>query len=217
MSSRQSLSRRQGKAVLQKSQPLHIGISSDYRAYGVRIDWTDAKVVKVWFDNDSSFEVIEAAVLKGELLEGKHIQYHVEAGDVLYFARSSHGNFYYICRWAGDHFCCSCPAAHKCHHQSDVTAYAQQSSEARLRMEEEAANTASSDRVEYGYIEQPNYFCYPRYRVNGGEWQHFLDESGQPVEIFSACYCEEWLQIVRDGSQVEADIWYSELLAKLAA
>jgi hypothetical protein len=207
MSSRQSISRRQGRAVLAKSQALHIGISSDYRAYGVRIDWTDAKVVRIEARRDMQIEVIEAAVMRGELREGKHFQYRVQAGDVLYFARSSHGNFYYIARWAGDHFCCSCPAAHKCHHQEAVMAYALQSAENRKRMAEEADCSASdTPRMEYDYVVIEG-VCYPGFSVSGGEWKQFLNDDGTGVAIESVSLCEQWLAVYQQSSQVEADLW----------
>ena len=105
----------------------HLGVSSAHKGYVVKVAWTSAKVFSIVATKAHTLDVIEAEMKKDSLVALKHIAYEVHAGDVLYFAQSDdHPGYYYICRWNGHHFCCTCPAgcaARACHHQQDVSAY----------------------------------------------------------------------------------------------
>src|SRR5579875_413674 len=199
----------------------YLGVSSAHKGYIVKISWTSAPVAKITAHKDFTLDVIECEIKKDSIKEIKHISYDVHAGDVIYFAQSDdHAGAYYIARWNGHRFCCTCPSnicRQACHHHEDVAAYALQSSNNRKHMEEEAVSASSDTRMEY-LIDQVGAGVFgPAYRVNGGDWRPFLDASGNPVEIEGVSHAEMWLSIVEKSSQVEADLWLETQRTPVAA
>lgn len=211
MSSRQSIASRQNRS---RAGVPYLGVSSTHRGYLVKIAWTSAPVVKITGRKAFHMDVIECEVKKAGIRELAHHQYLIHEGDVAYFARSDdHPGYYYIVRWNGHHFVCTCPknwfCHQQCHHQEDVNSFLLKQQE-----EKEAGSPASdAPRVRYGMEGDGAWQCYPYYRINGSEKQYFLDENGERVKIFGESNCASWLYLVETKSQVEADLWYQQLCA----
>lgn len=127
MSSRQSISGYQGKASLKRT---NIGHSKSIEALMVKIDWTDAKVVRIEARKDFTMQAATVQVLRGNYDVLASVKVNVQAGRVIYFVQSDEfAGWYYVLLYSESRssFSCSCPKSaqfHKaCDHQSHAMAF----------------------------------------------------------------------------------------------
>ncbi len=144
LTSRQSIARRQGRAVLKRSPRLPLGTSSAHRGYVAKIDWADAPIVEL---EASSITMIEADIRSDRLVELRSFTHQIAAGEVLHLVASEHLGYYFLVRWDGEAFRCTCPSGcvnGHCGHQEDVADYVALASD----LHEEVAAAAASGSVE---------------------------------------------------------------------
>lgn len=108
----------------------NIGHSKSLEALMVRIDWTDAKVVRIEARKDFTMQAATVKVLHDEYTPLCDAPVHVQAGQVLYFVESDgFEGYYYVLTYSEARFAftCSCPKNyhfHKaCDHQQHALAF----------------------------------------------------------------------------------------------
>src|SRR6266567_8919342 len=100
----------------------NIGHSKSVEALMVRIDWTDAKVVRISANKDFTLQGATVKVLRGEYAVLTDAPVHVKAGQVLYFCESDgFPGWYYVLTYqeARFAFTCTCPKNYHFHKQCD--------------------------------------------------------------------------------------------------
>ncbi len=96
----------------------NIGHSKSVEALMVRIDWTDAKVVRTEARQDFMLQGATVKILHGEYTPLHDAPVHVKAGQVLYFVQSDgFPGYYYVLNYneARFAFTCSCPKSYHFH------------------------------------------------------------------------------------------------------
>lgn len=144
MTSRQSLARQQGRAVLKRSPRLPLGTSSAHRGYVAKIDWADAPIIEV---EATTLTMIEADIKSDSLIELRRFSHQVAAGEALYLVATDLPHYYNLVRFDGEGWRCTCPTGctgGHCGHQDLVADFA--ALESDLRQQEAAA--ASCEGVE---------------------------------------------------------------------
>jgi hypothetical protein len=144
MTSRQSLARHQGKAVLKRSPRLPLGTSSAHRAYVAKIDWADAPIIEV---EATTLAMIEVDIKSDSITELRRFSHQVAAGEVLYLVATDHPGYYFLVRFDGEGWRCTCPTGctgGHCGHQVLVADFVALESD----LHEQEAAAASSDSVE---------------------------------------------------------------------
>ena len=127
MSTHQSISGRQGRASLKRT---NIGSSSSVQALMVKIDWTSSKVVRIEARKDFTLQAHTVQVKKGDYRVLAPAPVNVQAGMVLYFVASDEfEGWYYLLQYSESRsaFTCTCPKSAKfhqaCDHQMHATVY----------------------------------------------------------------------------------------------
>src|SRR6266702_1129137 len=122
MSSKSTIAKVQGKSALRRT---NIGPSQSIQALMVRIEWTDAKVVRIEARKDFVLQASTVQVKKGDYKVLVAAPVNIQKGMVIYFVASDEFEGYYYLNLyseARSSFSCTCPKSaqfhQQCSHQS---------------------------------------------------------------------------------------------------
>lgn len=127
MTSRGSIAQRQGRASLKRTD---IGHSKSTECLMVKIDWTQAKVVRIEINKNFTMQAATVRVLHGTYDVLAEVSVNVHDGQVFYFVASDgFPGWYYVLVYseARSAFTCSCVRNSKyrqaCDHQMHATVF----------------------------------------------------------------------------------------------
>jgi hypothetical protein len=139
MTTHQSIASRQ-----RNGKKYNLAPSKSLEALMVRIDWTDAKTVRIEARQDFTMAASTVRILHGEYTVLADAPVNVQAGQVIYFVKSdSFENYYYVLLYIESRsaFTCSCPQSfhfhRQCQHQQHAMVYVTHRSTRRVELEHE--------------------------------------------------------------------------------
>lgn len=162
MSTHQSISGRQGKASLKRT---NIGPSSSIQALMVKIEWTTAKVVRIEAKKDFILQASTVQVKSGDYKVLAAAPAPIQAGMVLYFVASDEfEGWYYLNMYSEQtgHFNCSCPSGRMrrvCSHQQHAMVYVTHRYTRRVEVEHEIDQDLAAhveDDLSVEWVTMPN-------------------------------------------------------------